>query len=99
TPLDGFFVTLYDHQTDLQTTPLIYESGRRSEEAPRPLPARGLLRRVIESGEVVLINRTPEEVEQIALSPEHAMGHASQVAASLLYLPLHFGQQVGGVMS
>jgi GAF domain-containing protein len=99
TPLDGFFVSLYDHASGLQTTPLIYEGGRRSEEGPRPLPARGLIRRVVETGEVVLINRTPEDVDQIALSPEYARGHASQVAASLLYLPLHFGPQVGGVMS
>jgi GAF domain-containing protein len=99
TPLDGFFVTLYDPATGLQTTPVIYEEGRRSEEGPRPLPARGLIRHVIETGEPARIRRTPEEVEKIALSPEHAMGHASRVAASLLYLPLHFGQQVGGVMS
>jgi GAF domain-containing protein len=99
TPLDGFFVTLYDPTSGLQTTPLIYEGGRRSEEGPRPLPARGLIRRVVDTGEVVLIHRTHAEVDQIALSPEYAMGHASQVAASLLYLPLHFGQQVGGVMS
>lgn len=98
-PLDGFFVTLYDHATGLQSTPLIYEGGRRSEEGPRLLPSRGLIRHVIDTGEEVVINRTPEEVEQIALSPEQAMGHASQVAASMLYLPLHFGQQVGGVMS
>jgi PAS domain S-box-containing protein len=99
TPLDGFFVTLYDHESGLQSTPLIYEAGRRSEEAPRPLPSVGLIRQVIDTGQHVLINRTAEEVQQIALSPERAMVSSPQVAASLLYLPLHFGQQVGGVMS
>jgi PAS domain S-box-containing protein len=99
TPLDAFFVTLFDRGTGLQTTPLIYDAGRRYAEGPRPPAAGGLIERVLQTGQPIVVNRTAAEVAERQLTPERAIGDASRVSASLLYLPLFFGTQVGGVLS
>lgn len=99
TPLDAYFVTLYDRSTGLQNTPLIYDSGQRYAEGPRLPAPGGMIERVLHTGETVVINRTPAEVAQRELSPDRAIGDASKVSASLLFLPLYFGAEVGGVLS
>jgi PAS domain S-box-containing protein len=97
--VDAFFVALFDEHTRLVTYPLVYDQDQRYEESPFPLPPRGKLNQVLDTGQPLLINRTPEEVEAIVMRPETAIGDVQKPSASLLYVPLHLGSRLIGVMS
>jgi len=97
--IDAFFLGLYDNQTGLISYPLVYDQEQRYDQKPVPLIPKGLIRQVIETGEPVLLNRTPEEVQTLTLTAERAMGDEQKPSASLIYVPLQLGGRVFGVMS
>ena len=94
---DGFFVCLYDAETDLATYPIVYDRGQR-HFALSPEPPSGNTLQVLQSGEPLLICR--EDTKPLAeLTPDQIIGNAREVPASMLYVPLRLGKQVIGVMS
>ncbi len=98
-PVDNFVVGLYDAEAGLITYLLVYEGGRRHQKEPVPLPPIGGVRQVIDSGESLLINRTPAEVEALIMAPPSAQGGVEKPSASLLYAPLRVGRRVMGLVS
>ncbi len=96
-PLDAFFACLYDADTGWATFPLVYDSGRRYENAPQPLQD-SLTGRAIASATPLLINRSPEEIEA-SLATRRPIGDASKPSASLMFAPLQVGAHMIGVIS
>ncbi len=94
----AFFVGLYDEQTGVLTFPLVYDNGRRHDEPDTVLTPGSKVRHVIDTGEPLLVNRTPQEVESIVMTAESAVGDVKP-SASLLYVPLPAGQRTIGVLS
>ncbi len=63
-PLDVFYVAMYDEQTGGVSYPLLYDSERYWEQ-PSNLVEPGMwLYQVIRTRRPLLLNRTPQEVEQ-----------------------------------
>jgi GAF domain-containing protein len=96
---DAFYVRLYDSATNTMETPLAYDSGKKYSYPPSPLVPGTTVEQVITSGELILINRTPEQVEKMVLSPDQAIGDVSRPSATLLYVPLRLGERVLGILS
>jgi GAF domain-containing protein len=96
--MEAFFVALYDDQTRLVSYPLFYDQDSRIQTDPIPLPAQGNLRQVIETGEPLLANRTPEEIEAIVSGATGEM-YKGHPGISVLFIPLRLGQRTNGAMS
>ena len=99
-PVEAYFVALYDARNHLIEFPLLYDEGQFYQEPPAPPSSSARSYIVIQSGEGLLINRTPEEIaaleaERLAESPDDVR----RVAASLLFVPLRIGQEVLGALS
>jgi GAF domain-containing protein len=97
--VDAFFLALYDESAGVLTYPFIYDEGQRYYDSDTPSPLRGMLRQVIHTGEPLLVNRTPEEVDATVLTSETAMGNVQKPSASLLYAPLRIGSRIMGGLS
>lgn len=97
--VDVFAVGLFDPSVQQINYPLIYDDNVRYEKAPSLVLPGSRTEQVLKTGEPILINRTPQELEDTKLTPESALGDRSRPSASLLYVPLHLGQQTMGVMS
>jgi PAS domain S-box-containing protein len=98
-PLDAFFITLYDSETDALTYPLVYDAGRRYAEPGGPLESTSSVAEVIRSCQPLCLNRTPEAVEAARNTPQYRVGDNQRPAASLLYVPLMIERRVLGVLS
>jgi PAS domain S-box-containing protein len=98
-PTDAFSVGLYNPSTGLINYPIIYDNNQRYVKAPAPILSGSNTEQVLKTGAPILINRTPQETTAIQLSSETALGDQSKPSASLVYVPLHLGQQTVGVMS
>jgi hypothetical protein len=91
---DVFFIGLYEPSTGLVDYPYMYDSGQRYKRwTSSPLPGSNV-EHIIQTGEPVLINRTPTEMESIHLTSQNTIGDENKISISLIYVPLRFGQQV-----
>ncbi|RME50623.1 MAG: GAF domain-containing protein, partial [Caldilineae bacterium] len=98
-PLDAFLVILYDEQNDTVSYPLVYDKGKKLNLAPQPLPPTGNLRHALESGEEVLVNRTPQEVEAILAGQQTSGTFEGRPASSLIFVPMRRGDKITGAVS
>lgn len=99
-PVDAYFVALYDAPNNLIEYPYLYDDGVLSYESPSPLPPTSRTYQVIQTGETLLINRSPEEMAALQAERLASFGeNATRVSASLLYVPLRIGQEILGVLS
>lgn len=100
-PTDAFYVTLYDATNNAVSYPYIFDDG--VTHAPRPVAPtlRGNLLRVIETGNSIIVNRTPAEIAQALaqLNVNTAIGNVNKASASLLYVPMRRGEQIIGALS
>ncbi|MBN1284565.1 MAG: GAF domain-containing protein [Anaerolineae bacterium] len=94
-PLDVFEVDLYDPESGRVSYPLIYDGGCRYEESPMLLSPARVIAGPLLTGEPVLINRTPEELQR---PPRCPIGDANKTSASLLFAPLKIGERVIGLL-
>ncbi|MES4792593.1 MAG: hypothetical protein C4321_06035, partial [Chloroflexota bacterium] len=97
-PLDGFFVTIYDEQQNLLYYPVVYDMGQRYADPRYVLAPRSNILKVLQTGETVLVHKTPEEVEAETRAADNVMG-SGKASASLVFIPLKLGQRIIGVMS
>ncbi len=98
-PLEAFYVALYDRGTEMVSFPLVYDGGSMRELPDVPAAEHSHIRQVLESGEPLLISRTPDEVADIALRRTDANPEKGDPAATLLFVPLMLGDRIMGVMS
>lgn len=98
---DGFHLGLYDEASGKMDYPLLYEDGRRTQQMGMPLSPHSNAYRVIHSGEPLLRNLTPAEIEEIRRAqPEVIIGNNdSRITHSLIFVPLRAGQRIFGVLS
>jgi GAF domain-containing protein len=97
--VDIFIVGLFEPSVQQITYPLIYNNNVRYEKAPGPVLPGSRIEQVLNTGEPILINRTPQELEEVQLVSENILGDTSRPSTSLLYIPLHLGRQTIGVIS
>ena len=97
-PLDAFLIALYDLDTNFLWYPLLYDSGRTWDEPGGKLDEESMSAMVIHSGEALLLNRTPEEIEKASQHNRH-IGDTSKVSASVIMAPLQIGRRIIGVMA
>lgn len=97
-PMDAFLIALYDVDTNFVWYPMLYDSGKTWDEPGGKLDKNTMAAKVIHSGEALLLNRTPEEIEEARQHPRH-IGDASRVSASVIMAPLQIGMQIIGVIS
>ena len=97
-PLDVFFITLYDLETNFVWFPLLYDSGRTWDEPGGKLDEETMTARVIHSGSPLLLNRTPDEIASAKKSGKQ-LGNTSRVSASIIMAPLQIGPRIIGVIS
>ncbi|MFQ5577065.1 MAG: GAF domain-containing protein, partial [Anaerolineae bacterium] len=98
-PVQAFFVALYNDRANTISYPILYDEGRPLRKAPVPLPAKGNLHHVITTGEPVLVNYSPQDVEAIISGQKDAGNFEGRPAASVLYIPLRLGRQTIGAIS
>lgn len=100
-PMDVFLVILYNPQTEEVTYPLMYDNGQFWEYEPSTLTRPGMMSRVIDSGETLMLNRTEAEIAEIRArnNRETRVGDVDRVSASILMSPLSVGGGVIGVIS
>jgi GAF domain-containing protein len=98
-PADAFYVGLYNNETNEVIFPIIFDEGERFT-SDEPRPPRGKTLELIETGQAILQNWTPEEWEARHLdSSTLRIGQVSKVSASLIFVPLQIGRRIIGVMS
>jgi GAF domain-containing protein len=97
-PVDAFFATLYDRDSNTISFPLMYDEGRRYAEPPVPFNPDSKTGTVIRTGESILILLTADELAA-TVEVEGALGNVSKPSASLLYVPLQVGTQTIGSLS
>jgi len=99
-PVDAYFVALHDEEVSMVEFPLVYDNGRVYQEPLSPFNPDGNIAKVIASNQALLINRTPEEIDEVMVGQASAMiGDQQKPSASLLYVPLRIGQEMLGVLS
>lgn len=100
---DAFIVATYEERTGLLTYPLVYDEGQRFQPPTGRPAADNPWLQVVQTGQSVLLNRTPEEVAarlaELANAPEQRLGQFGKVSASLIFVPLFLGQRAIGAMS
>ncbi len=97
-PLDMFYVAFYNDQTKQVSYPILYDVGKRFQEPPGSPKKGTFIHQTIETGQPILINRTPEQIG-LPIDPSHLIGDTTRRSASLLFAPLRHGPHVMGVMS
>ncbi len=102
-PLDTFVVALYNPADHMVHYPLVYDNGQRYQPSSGPLRRDTMAGEVILTGQPLLINRTPEEIQALAVGHAsesgQALGDNQRVPASLLYCPLKYEQRTIGAIS
>lgn len=99
-PIDAFLVGLYDADQNLIEYPFVYDDGKMFQYAPATPMADSRVMEVIRTGEMIILNRTPEEVATLTKEGTVAtMGQEQKISATLLYVPLQVGERILGVLS
>ena len=99
-PIDVFLVAFYDAGLNLIEYPFVYDDGEMFQYAPTTPRPESRVMKAIHTGEIILLNRTPDEVA--ALTKEGmagTLGQEQKISATLLYLPLQVGERIMGVLS
>ena len=98
-PVDAFSVTEYVQTTGMLHFLMVMDEGKQFNEAPTPLGS-GVASRVIREGKSILINRTTEELEELAKEQNVIMiGNAQRFSASMVYVPLQIATKTIGALS
>ncbi len=87
-------IAIFDRDEDLMRFPFSLERGVRFEDHPGPVI--GFRRRVLESGEPVVVQENLAAEAAQAGQPAHLVG---EPARSAIFVPLTVGDQVQGVLS
>jgi len=98
TPLDVFFLALYDEKAGIITFPILFDNGSKWLEKPTDLQKANRIARVIQSKQPSLINRTPEQINESKKS-DTRYGDRARVSASAIMSPLLIGNRIEGVIS
>ena len=96
--LDVFFIALYDEKSQMVSFPILYDGGKFWEEKVKSIGQAPKVARALESGQSLLWNRTPEEIEQ-AQNSTNRLGDPTHVAASIIIIPLQAGKRRIGALS
>lgn len=97
-PIDAFFVALYDAETETLSYPIMYDNGRFYDQESLILTKTSWASQVINTGQPMFLNRTPEDVQ--AINKEHRrIGDTNQISASVIMTPLPIGNKNIGVIS
>jgi PAS domain S-box-containing protein len=96
--LDVFYIILYDADANYVWFPLLYDSGKIWDEAGGELDDETMTAQVIHSGVPLLLNRTLEEITAAGISKKQ-IGDTSKVSASVIMVPMRYGQEIIGVIS
>ncbi len=97
TAVDGVLISLYDAPTDTLTVPFLMDEGQRYDITPDALELEREYAEQTRKGESVVINSTPEEVEELEKSP--AVAGNGRASRSRLYVPLMAGVRFLGMIS
>ncbi len=97
-PLDVFFVALYNPEKNTLTFPFMYDAGKMWDEPESPITDSAWSAKVIQTHKPILLNRTPEEIAQDALTLDR-IGDQDKISASILIAPIEVGEKVIGVVS
>jgi PAS domain S-box-containing protein len=99
-PLDVFFAVLYDEQTNQVSYPLLFDAGKFWEQEPMTLEPYMWLFPVLTERRPLMVNRTPQELEDDRLRyPQRKLGNSTQASASLLFTPMQVGPRLVGAIS
>jgi PAS domain S-box-containing protein len=99
-PLDVFFAVLYDEQTNQISYPLLFDAGKFWEQEPMTLEPYMWLFPVLTERRPLMVNRTPQELEDDRLRyPQRKLGNSTQASASLLFTPMQVGPRLVGAIS
>ncbi len=100
-PADAFFVMLYDRASDSAAYPYIFDDGEVHTAPNATRTVRANLRAVIENGNTILLNRTPQEIAamQARMNVETGIGNVNKASASLMYVPMRRGSEIVGCIS
>lgn len=96
--LDIFFIALYDEKSRSVSFPILYDGGKRWQEPARDLNKAPNVAKAVESGQSLLWNRSMEEIEA-AQNSTNRLGDPTQVAASIIIIPLQAGNRKIGALS
>lgn len=95
-----FHIMLYNAKTNMTEYPLMYEQGIRTYPEPQLAIQEGYGSRVLQSGDPILENFSPEKVKRNRSNPELFVGQSqNKETVSIMYAPLRTGQEVTGVLS
>ncbi len=99
-PIDAFLVGFYDAGLNLIEYPFVYDDGEMFQYAPTAPRPESRVMEAIHTGEIILLNRTPDEVAAlIKEGMAGTLGQEQKISATLLYLPLQVGERIMGVLS
>ncbi len=94
--VDAFYIGLYDPEHKQISFPIVYDMGVRYFELTGLLTPDTWMAQVIQTGEPFMLLRTPEEVQA---PPTRALGNMQRRSASILLVPLWYGEHVVGALS
>lgn len=95
-PLDTFYIALRNPGTNQISFPMLYDSGKYYENESHQLVEGTHTERVMRTRQPLLINHTPEEMEQ---QSRVRVGDTSRPSGSIMMAPLQVGNDVIGVVS
>jgi PAS domain S-box-containing protein len=97
-PVDAFIVSMRDEITNMVSYPLVVDEGVYYEEPSTPFNLDNYTGQTISSGEIIQVNRTPEEAAA-ANQADGAIGNTSKISGSMIFLPLKVAQKTIGCVS
>lgn len=97
-PLDVFYVALYNPETQAITFPILYDNGQFWDQPPDTLSRSEWVAQVLQSGQPLLINRVPKQMDD-EKNKRWQLGDVSRQSASILMSPLPMGDKNIGVIS
>ncbi|MCB9423073.1 MAG: GAF domain-containing protein [Ardenticatenaceae bacterium] len=95
---DAFFVALYDEEQQLIHLPYTFDHGQVYHEDPLPADPSIEVVQVIQSGEPLLANYSPEEYAEQQKITDTLMA-TMKAPTSMLFVPLQVGPKVIGAIS
>lgn len=95
-PLDTFYIALRNPGTNQISFPMLYDSGKYYENESHQLVEGTHTERVMRTRQPLLINHTPEEMEQ---QSRVRVGDTSRPSGSIMMAPLQVGDDIIGVVS
>jgi PAS domain S-box-containing protein len=96
--VNAFMVTSYDPTTNLVNYLFVYDDGQRYEVPVAPLNPKSQAYQVIQTGQPILQNYTPDELVALQEQSIVTVGD-NRLPASAMFVPLILGTQVTGVLS